>query len=78
MIRLVPYCSLTCARGTSEHAQQVFTQVHEQQVRKISIESIRRRLSRTFGIHSRDQSKEHLAPVVVPRWEIAMYLAKAI
>src|SRR5882762_1151083 len=52
MIRLVAYCSLTGAEITLSTAQQVLRNFIEQQVRKISIESIQKAVSEQFGMRT--------------------------
>jgi chromosomal replication initiator protein len=78
MIRLVAYCSLTGAEITLSTAQQVLRNFIEQQVRKISIESIQKAVSEQFGMRVAEiKAKNNSRSVVVPR-QIAMYLAKQL
>src|SRR5438128_3472565 len=78
MIRLVAYCSLTGADITLSTAQQVLRNFLDQQVRKISIESIQKAVSEQFGMRVAEiKAKNNSRSVVVPR-QIAMYLAKQL
>src|SRR6266446_6260576 len=78
MIRLVAYCSLTGAEITLSTAQQVLRNFIEQQIRKISIESIQKAVSEQFGMRTAEiKAKNNSRSVVVPR-QIAMYLAKQL
>jgi chromosomal replication initiator protein len=78
MIRLVAYCSLTGADITLSTAQQVLRNFIEQQIRKISIESIQKAVSEEFGMRTAEiKAKNNSRSVVVPR-QIAMYLAKQL
>jgi chromosomal replication initiator protein len=78
MIRLVAYCSLTGAEITLSTAQQVLRNFIEQQVRKISIESIQKAVSEQLGMRTAEiKAKNNSRSVVVPR-QIAMYLAKQL
>jgi chromosomal replication initiator protein len=78
MIRLVAYCSLTGAEITLSTAQQVLRNFIDQQVRKISIESIQKAVSEQFGMRTAEiKAKNNSRSVVVPR-QIAMYLAKQL
>jgi chromosomal replication initiator protein len=78
MIRLVAYCSLTGAEITLSTAQQVLRNFLDQQVRKISIESIQKSVADQFGMRTAEiKAKNNSRSVVVPR-QIAMYLCKQL
>jgi chromosomal replication initiator protein len=78
MIRLVAYCSLTGVEITLSTAQQVLRNFLDQQVRKISIESIQKSVAEQFGMRIAEiKAKNNSRSVVVPR-QIAMYLCKQL
>jgi chromosomal replication initiator protein len=78
LIRLVAYCSLTGAEVTLSMAQQVLRNFIDQQIRKISIESIQKAVAEQFAMKIGElKARNNSRSVVVPR-QIAMYLAKQL
>src|SRR4051794_268300 len=68
LIRLIAYCSLTGAEVNLSMAQQVLRNFIDQQVRKISIESIQKAVSEQFGMRTAEiKAKNNSRAVVVPR-----------
>jgi len=75
-IRLVAHSSLTGRDIGLTYAQEVLKQFIDQQVRKVTIESIQKAVAEQFGLRLPEiKQKNNSRPIVYPR-QIAMYLAK--
>src|SRR5690242_8482582 len=75
-IRLVAHSSLTGREISLNYAQEVLKQFIDQQVRKVTIESIQKAVAEQFGLRLPEiKQKNNSRPIVYPR-QIAMYLAK--
>jgi chromosomal replication initiator protein len=75
-IRLVAHSSLTGREIGLTYAQDVLKQFIDQQVRKVTIESIQKAVAEQFGLRLPEiKQKNNSRPIVYPR-QIAMYLAK--
>ena len=78
LIRLVAYCSLTGAEIRLSMAQQVLRNFIQEQIVKVSIESIQRAVAEQFGMKIGElKARNNSRSVVVPR-QIAMFLAKTL
>jgi chromosomal replication initiator protein len=75
-IRLVAHSSLTGREISLNYAQEVLKQFIDQQVRKVTIESIQKAVAEQFGLRLPEiKQKNNSRAIVYPR-QIAMYLAK--
>ena len=76
LIRLTAYVSLTGGELTLPTAQEVLKNVIDNQLRKVTIESIQRAVSEQFGLRTGEiKAKNNSRQIVYPR-QVAMYLAK--
>ncbi len=78
LIRLTAYVSLTGGELSLQTAQEVLKNVIDNQVRKITIESIQRAVSEQFGLRTGEiKTRNNSRQIVYPR-QIAMFLAKQL
>ncbi|HYH00650.1 MAG TPA: chromosomal replication initiator protein DnaA [Terriglobales bacterium] len=78
LIRLVAYSSLVGSEITLTQAQQVLKNFIDQQVKKVTIDSIQKAVAEQFGMRVQEiKQKNNSRQIVFPR-QIAMYLAKQL
>jgi chromosomal replication initiator protein len=78
LIRLIAYTSLTGTEITIGVAQQVLKNVLDSQDRKVTIESIQKRVAEYFGLRPQDlKARSNMKTIAYPR-QISMYLVKQL
>jgi chromosomal replication initiator protein len=78
LVRLMAYSSLTGSPINLENARQVLKNLIDSQARKVTIESIQRKVAEQFGLRLVElKAKNNSRAIVYPR-QIAMYLAKRL